>query len=153
MSFLCCSENKAELFLFLSQNAASAVSRETLCIATTDENVIADQDVNLSGLMPRTLEEADKHMFLHDPHASENQKSIIIKTVDSDVAIIATSVFQKLPMLNKLWIESETGKSLKFIPVNEIAAKMRKVMSQALLFFHAINGCDNTSSLSGKGKK
>ena len=93
MIFLCCSENKAEFFPFLSQNVFSAVSSETLCIATTDENAIANQDVNLSGLMPCTLEETDERMFLHALHASENYKSILIKTVDSDVAAIAISVF------------------------------------------------------------
>ena len=72
MSFLHCSENKSELFPFLSQNIVSAVSSETLFIATADENVIAYQDVNLSGLMTCTLEEADKRMFLHALHASEN---------------------------------------------------------------------------------
>ena len=73
--------------------------------------------------------------------------------VDSDVVAIAISVFQKLPMLNKLWIEFGTGKSLKFIPVHEIAAKMGKVTSQAFLLFHALSGCDTTSSLSGKRKQ
>ena len=152
-SFLRCSENKAELFPFLSENIVSAVSSETLCIATTDENVIANQDVNLSCLMPCTLEEADERMFLHALHASENYKSMLIKTVDNDIVTIAISVFQNLPMLNELWIEFGTGKSLKFIPFHEIAAKMGKVTSQALLVFHALSRCDTTSSLSGKGKK
>ena len=102
MSFLGCCENKARLFPFLSQNVFSAVSSETLCIATTDENVIANQEVNLSGLMPCTLEEADELMFLHALHASENYKSISIKAVDSDVVTIAISVFHKLPILNEL---------------------------------------------------
>ena len=153
MSFLRCSENKAELFPFLSQNVVSAASSQTLCIATTDENVIANQDVNLSRLMPCTLEEADERMFLHALHASENYKSILIKTVDSDVATIAISVFHKLPMLNELCIEFGTRMSLKFIPVHEIAAKMGIVTSQAFLFFHALSGCGTTSSRSGKGKK
>ena len=103
--------------------------------------------------MSCTLEEADEHMFLHALHASKNSKSILIKTVHSDVVTIAISVFHKLPMLNKLWIEFGTGKPLKFVPVHEIAAKMGKVTSQAFLFFHALSRCDITSSLSRKGKK
>ena len=153
MSFLSCSENQAELFPFLSQNVVGAVSSETLCIATTDENVIANQDVSLSGLMPCTLEESDELMFLHALHASENCKSISIKTVDGDVVTIGTSMFHKLSMLNGLWIEFGKGKSLKFIPVHEIAAKIGKITSQAFLLFHALSGCDTTSLLSRKGKK
>ena len=102
--------------------------------------------------MPCTLEEADQRMFLNALHASGNYESILIKTVDSDVVTIAISVFHKLPLLNELWIEFGTGKSGKFIPVHEIAAKMGKATSKALLFFHALSGCD-TSSLSRKGKK
>ena len=139
MSFLCCSENKVELFPFLSQNIVSAVSSETLCIATTDETNIANQDVNLSILMPYTSEETDKRMFLHVLHASENYKSILIKTVDSDVVTVAISVFHKVPTLNKMWIKFGTGKSLKFISVHEIAAKMGKVMPKTFLFFHTLS--------------
>ena len=151
--FLTSVKTKRNCFLSRSQNVVSARSSETLCIATRDENVIANQDVDSSGLMPCTLEEADERMFLHALHASENCKSILIKTVDSDVATIVISMFDKLPMLNELWIKFGTGKSLKFIPVHEIAAKMGKVTSQAFLFFHALSGCDTTSSISGKGKK
>ena len=104
MSFLHYRENKAKLFSFLSQNVVSAVSSKTLCIATTVENVIANQDVNLSGLIPCTSEEAEERIFLHALHASENYKSVLIKTVDSDVITIAISVFHKLPTLNELWI-------------------------------------------------
>ena len=103
--------------------------------------------------MTCTSEEADERMFLHALHASENYKSILIKTVDSDVVTIAISMFHKLSMLNELWIKFGTRKSLKFIPVHEIAAKMEKVSSQAFLFFHALSGCDTTSLISEKGKK
>ena len=75
---------------------------ETLCIATIDKKIIANQDVNLSELMSCTLGEADERIFLHALHAFENYKLILIKTVDSDVVTIVISVFHKLPMLNKL---------------------------------------------------
>ena len=140
MSFPCCTENKVELFPFLSQNIVSAVSSETLCIATTDETNIANQDVNLSRLMPCTSEETDKCMFLHVLHASENYKSILIKTVDSDVVTVAISVFHKVPTLNEIWIKFGTEKSLKFISVQEIAAKMGKVMPKTFLFFPTLSG-------------
>ena len=104
MSFLHCRENKAKLFSFLSQNVVNAVNSKTLCIATTVENVIANQDVNLSGLIPCTSEEAEERMSLHALHASENYKSVLIKTVDSDFITIAISAFHKLPTLNELWI-------------------------------------------------
>ena len=63
---------KVELFPFLSENVVSAVGSERLCITATDENVIANQDVNLSGLMSYTLDEAYERIFLHALHTSEN---------------------------------------------------------------------------------
>ena len=38
--------------------------------------------------------------------------------------VIAVSVFYRIPGLNELWIEFGTGKSLRFIPVHEIAIKI-----------------------------
>ena len=69
-------------------------------------------------------------------------RQILIKTADSDVVIIAVSVFYRIPGLNELWIEFGTGKSLKFIPVHKISTKIGEVKSYALPFFHDLSGCN-----------
>ena len=100
------------------------------------------------------IEEADERIFVHVINASKKFSWIIlIKTVDSDVVVIAVSVFYRIPGLNELWIEFGTGKSLKFIPVHEIAIKIGEAKSYALPFFHPLSGCDTTASVAGKGKK
>ena len=77
----------------------------------------------------------------------------MIKTVDSDVVIMAIRNFQHLIHLDELWIEFGAGKSLRFIPVHQIATTLGPDKSEALIFLHAFSGCDTTSTLSGKGKK
>ena len=94
-----------------------------------------------------------KHIFVHVINASKKFRRILIKTVDSDVVVIAVSMFYRIPGLNELWIEFGTGKSLKFIPVREIAIKIGEAKSYALPFCHALSACDTTSSVAGKGKK
>ena len=149
-TFLRCSENKSELFPFLSKLLVSHV-QEKLVVATDDENVVSNRDIDMSSLMPCNFEEADERIFVHLKHASSRYSRFLTKTVDSDVVVIAISIFLKVP-LRELWIEFGAGKSLKFIPIHEVAASLGPEKSYALPFFHAFSGCDTTSAMSGKGK-
>ena len=74
------------------------------------------------------------------------------KTVDSDVVVIALSVFHRILAISELWIEFGTGKNIRYIPIHQVASDIGLVKCQALLFFHAFSGCD-TSGSAGKGKK
>ena len=121
-------------------------------VATDDENVVSNRDIDMSSLMPCNFEEDDERIFVHLKHASSRYSRFLIKTVDSDVVVIAISIFLKVP-LRELWIEFGAGKSLKFIPIHEVAASLGPEKSYALPFFHAFSGCDTTSAMSGKGKK
>ena len=62
-------------------------------------------------MMPCNIEEADESLLLHIPDVSKRFDRGLIKTVDSDVVIIATAAFQKNPV-NELWIEFGKGKSI-----------------------------------------
>ena len=46
-----------------------------------------------------------------------------------------------------------TGKSKRFVPAHEIADSLGSIKSAGLLMFHALTGCDTTSSFCGIGKK
>ena len=77
---------------------------------------------------------------------------VLLRTVDTDVVVIAIAVSQTLSTL-ELWIAFGVGKNLRFLPVHEIASSLGPEKSKALPMFHAITGCDTVSSFSGKGKK
>ena len=60
--------------------------------------------------MPCDIEEADERIFLHVKHIAQEYPKILIKTVDSDVVVIALSVFHRILGISELWIEFGTGK-------------------------------------------
>lgn len=53
---------------------------------------------------------------------------------------------------DEIWIE--TGKHVRYIPINDIAQSLGPLKSTILQIFFAFTVCDNTvSSFSGRGKK
>ena len=152
-TFLRCSENKKELFPYLSRHVIDEATSTKQFVATHDENVLYNNNIDASDMMPCTIEEADERIFGHANHAAKTYSRLLIKTVDSDVIIIAVAAFHRIRGLTELWVEFGVGKSLRFIPVHEIASGLGKAKSNAFLFFHAVSGCDTNSSVAGKGKK
>ena len=73
-------------------------------------------------------------------------KAITIKTVDTDVVVIAISQFWLLN-LDELWIEFGSGKDQMMYPIHQLSHMLGKDKSEGLLFFHAFTGCDQTSFL------
>ena len=118
-----------------------------------NDGVLCNHDVDVSELIPCSHEEADLRLFLHARHASEYCNTLLIKTVDSDVIVIAVYAFQQLHNLNQLWIEFGKGKALQFIGIHEMCKTLGPSICDGYLFFHSFSGCDTTSSFSGKGKK
>ena len=49
-------------------------------------------------------------------------KSVMIRTVDTDVAVLAVAHFQGLPNIEQLWIAFGTGNDFRYIPIREIAS-------------------------------
>ena len=103
--------------------------------------------------MSCNLEEADERIFLHVQRAAKTYESVLVKTIDSDIVVIALYAYQHIQNLNELWIEFGVGKSLQFIPIHEISNGLGPSVCNAYLFFHSFSGCDTTSSFSGRGKK
>ncbi len=56
----------------------------------------------------------------------------MIKAVDSDVIKMVAAAFYKTRGLAELWVDFGLGKSLRFIPVNEITSGVRKAKSNAV---------------------
>ena len=152
LSFLRCSENKKEIFPYISQQIIDQADTTKLLITTLNENALCNQNIEIENLMSCNLEKADERIFLHVQHAAKTYKSVLVKTVDSDIVVIALYAYQHIQNLNELWIEFGVGKSLQFIPIHEISNGLEPSVCNAYLFFHSFSGCDTTSSLSGIGK-
>ena len=75
----------------------------------------------------------------------------MIRTVDTDVMIIAISMFQHLG-ISELWIAFGTGKNFRYVPIHDIVKELGPTKARSLIAFHAFTGCDQTSSFAGIGK-
>ena len=152
--FLKDSQNKDELFQFISLELQRlTVNSQYHLLTTKADIVLSNKPTDLSDLSPCQQQEADTRMLLHLRHAADQgHTTAYLRTVDSDVVVLATHFFHDLG-LSELWIGFGSGKTYKDIPIHHISEMLGLQRCQALPFFHAFTGCDVVSSMMGIGKK
>ena len=154
--FLRVDDNKRELFKFLAGHIAS-LETDKLVVTTYGKEVRCTAARDTNNLSPCSQEEADTRMILHLVDAvEEGYHKIVIRTVDTDVLVLATAAYYNLQTDEstlELWVAFGTGTHLRYIAAHEIAMALGKERSFALPFFHAFTGCDTVSCFGGRGKK
>ena len=154
--FLCVDENKRELFKFLAECIAS-LEVEKQVISTYGKQILSTLPRDdTSSLAPCTHEEADTRMLLHVQDAvQQGHEKILVRTVDTDVLVLAVAVLQQLREHERLelWVAFGTGTHLRYIATHEIFRSLGPQVSKALPVFHAFTGCDTVSCFGGRGKK
>ena len=150
--FLRVDENKEQLFLFLATQIPLIHSNKVV-ISTHGKSVVSNQDINMDYLSPCDHEEADSKMFIHLADAvKQGHERVTIKTVDTDVVILAVSAVSKLN-IHELWVAFGSGGHLRYVPAHVMAMPLGPEKAQALPLFHALTGCDTVSSFANRGKK
>ena len=67
-------------------------------VVTKGDEAHTNRAICLDGLSPCNHEEADSRIFTHVLHAAkQNLKSVLIKSSDTDVIVVAVSFFARLP--------------------------------------------------------
>ena len=118
--------NKQELFRFLVQCATSVNSGQRQIICTYARGVLMSLPRDeTSSLAPSSCEEADTRMFLHAADAIQSSfTKIIVRSVDTDVLVLAEALVQKLQPLAsesiQLWVAFGTGEHLHYLAAHEI---------------------------------
>ena len=97
-------------------------------------------------------EEADTRMILYANHAVRADRRLVIQSPDTDVLVLSVSHFRSLDC-PELWFCTGMKDRHRLIPGHDIAHALGEKMCSSLPGFHAITGCDSTSSLAGIGKK
>jgi len=158
--FLRNSQNKVELFDFLATLLVKYQSNETrLKIVTNVGDVIRGNSAATSCLLGascKSMEEADGRIILHVfDMVKSGLKHVLVRTVDTDVVVLAISFFHQMHDLGlaTLWVKLGTKAHLKYFPVHDIAEALGKEKAVALRGFHAFTGCDEVSYIAYKGKK
>jgi hypothetical protein len=103
-------------------------------------------------------EEADTRIVVHLIHAiqDEHTESVVVRTVDTDVIVILIGKYHHLKSIKPsldLWVAFGMGRNFSFIRINDVCTGLGEERSRSLPVFHALSGCDTTSSFYGKGKK
>ena len=143
-AFLRIDENKVELFAFLAQECIQ-IHTDGKVVSTLGKLTILNSPMeDTSRLSPCTHEEADTRLLLHAADASSTGcKRIMLRTVDTDVVVLATALFNQINV-TELWVSFGTGKNRRLIPVHTISKTLGPQKSISLLMFHAFTGCDQT---------
>ncbi|KAG0725202.1 hypothetical protein GWK47_039077 [Chionoecetes opilio] len=93
----------------------------------------------------QTQKEGDTRMMLHVAHAAQHgHHQIQVRTVDTDVVVLAVMVVQKLPAGDDSG-EPLGQAELRYIAAPEIASSLGPKKTCALPMFHAITGGDTVS--------
>ena len=154
-SFLAVDGNKQQLFHLLAQFLLSQETANKILICTVEDRACTTcETVNVSSISPCTAEEADGRLLLHADHAARNGLNCItVRTVDSDVVVIAVYAYSHMCGIKELWIDFGVGKYRKLIPVHKLSRNMPHSLISNLPFFHAFTGCDTVSSFCDIGKR
>ena len=121
-AFLPNSQNRTSLFQFISNCIKSKLFpglRQKKMETAYNEDLYSSDGTESAKISPCNHEEDDCRVFLHCENMSKegvNQAMMFI--ADIDVAIIATSVFSELILL-ELWIEFGKTANRKYIPIYE----------------------------------
>ena len=153
-SFLRDSDNKTELFHYLADKII-AMCLSNVVIVTKDERALSNKTINLDGLSPCNHEEADSMIFTHALHAAKQEtKSFLIKACDTDILVIAVSVFSTLQdaVLEMVWVEFGQGQSIRWFPVHDLVDRLGPEKASGMCFFLTFTGCDVVSAFGGRGK-
>lgn len=97
-------------------------------------------------------EEADTRMIIHAKDAIDRgYKRIVVNCRDTDVLLLLIYHLGELAV--ETWMVSGTSKQRRCFPVHQISLTLGGNIRQNILGFHAITGCDTTSSFHGISKK
>ena len=156
MDFLRDSLNKKELFSFMTSKVENYVFPQGKAVyITADELVVT---VCASSLMSNcNHEKANTRIVVHVIHAlTQGRKTAQVRIEDTDVIVALVGVFQRMlqcQLFADIWVAFGVGKTCKLHSINAICNSLAASKSRALPMFHALSGCDTTSSFRGKGKK
>lgn len=86
-------------------------------------------------------------MFLH----AQEYQTVVIKSPDTDVAVIAVSLQTDLPC--RLYFFTGVGNRTRIIDLAKVSSALGTSVCSALIGIHTFSGCDSTSAFYSKGKR
>ena len=148
-SLLSNNENKTDLIHcfveYLKQPAVRSIFKVPIIITEKDRTWKIDS-TGIQELQSCNHEEADTRLALHATHHNHN---CVITSKDTDVFLLLVYAYHKSSS-NKIWYMKHEPN--KFINIGKVCAYLGGTISEHLLKFHAMTGCDTTSYFYRVGK-
>ena len=117
------------------------------CFIYSDDtfNITQNQETPLLHLSS-DHEEADTRMLLHASDCSRDHQRIVVQSPDTDIAALCVYACN---MINaqQLWFRTGVKDKLRFLPAHRLAEKLGEDLCRLIPSFHALTGCDSTSTL------
>ena len=157
IDFLHDPSNKKELFNFLTHKVCEFTFPPTKAVYATLGETVVSVGNNIPIMPSCNHEEADTRLVVHILHALEQGlKSIEVRTIDTDIIVILVGAFVELTRVQPLadiWIAFRMGKDFRFYSLNAFCSALGDLRSRALPVFHALTGCDTSSTFRGNRNK
>ena len=159
-SFLGDGANKTKLLRFVAEQWKTlTISRRLTVLVTQDEccwelKYVPERTptAHIIQNLESDHEEADTRMILHGVDAARSHATVIIRSPDTDVAIICVA-HQHTFSPSRLLMATGCGTRQRLINISALASQLTPAIRAALPGYHALTGCDTTSAFAGKGKK
>ena len=105
-----------------------------------------DKVLSSDGMIPEDLSSCNHEYYwsvLHSFHMSKcGMNKIVISTMDTNVATIAISSFNKM-MLQELWFKSGSGEHRCYITIHKTLSAPDLGESKSFNLFNSFTGCDH----------
>ena len=90
-------DNKTELFSFLSHQVTLLETEGKAVYATDCHDVLCSMaQIDLTGLVPCSHEEADIRLFLHVACAvKKGYMKLLVRTIDTDIVVVAITTLNR----------------------------------------------------------
>ena len=134
--FLRVDKNKVELFSMLSKVVVEIDVNGKNVFATDGENALcSSKSQNMDQMSPCIHEKADTRIIIHCFDAArKGHQKLMIRTVDTDVMIIAVSYYHLLNV-QELWVAFGIGTKLRYLPAHKYATALGEKKARSLLFY------------------
>ena len=86
----------------------------------------------------------------------EEARTVLVKTVDSDVVVILIThfnLFERLSQECEVYVSFGSGKHNRILNIREMSTALGAQRCTALPLWVALTGCDSTSSMRGRSKR
>ena len=146
-----CNQNKDALAIILAtQLIECKKDSQMMYVVNSKGDCMTSNTVPIQHLRS-DQEEADTRMLLYGLDATKRgEKSTFIQSQDTDVLVLMLWTYKILCLDTTLTAETEgKGRSTPLGPLYEVVGED---LVNALPGFHALSGCDQTGTISGKSK-